>query len=340
MFFPLDVMHHLALNIPDVMLGLFRGTFKCSDTDSVDDWPWTVFRDDEVWKDHGKLVASMSLFLPSSFDRPPRDIAAKINSGYKAWEHMYHFYGLLPGLLWPIMDDEFYEDYCKLVAGARTALLLESPHEFRPRAHKLLIEFVEAFETKYYKRRSDRLHFVRHSIHLLIHLMPETYLRGPLWLISQWPLENAIGHLTREIGSDSSPYANLAERATRRGQVCALYSMFPRLAPPDALPKGAIELGDEYVLLAWGKDKRARCLDGEEATALLSFLHAHGVDVPATWTPAVWKWARLLLPNGQIARTAFGEGKGEARGKPVHRSRMVKVRGISLLSANILSDLA
>ncbi len=330
-FFPPDVMHHLALNIPDVILELFRGTFRCMDSDSIDDWPWVVLYDDKtaelsIWDEHGQLVASMSLYLPGSFDRPPRNIAAKINSGYKAWEHMYHFYVILPGLLWPIMDDDFYEDYCKLVAGARAALLLESPDEFRPIAHKLLVEFVEAFETKYYQRRPDRLHFVRHAIHLLVHLMPETYLRGPLWLISQWPLENAIGHLTRDIGSHSKPFANLAELALRRGQICALISIFPTLAEPDKLPKDAIELGDGYVLLAWGQDKRERAMVPDDAAALVTYLHSLNVVTPGTWQPSAWKKARLQLPNGQIARTAFSECKGEARGKPVHRSRMVKVR--------------
>ncbi|RDX42284.1 hypothetical protein OH76DRAFT_1458839 [Lentinus brumalis] len=311
--FPPDVMHHLALNIPDIMIGLFTGTFRCATSDS-----W-------MWEQHGEHVASMSLSLPSSFDRTPRNIAAKINSGYKAWEHMYHFYVLLPGLLYAIMDDEFYGHYCKLVAGARAALLVESPDEFRPLAHKLLIEFVEDFERLYYRRRLDRLHFCRHSIHQLLHLMPETFLRGPLWLISQWPMENAIGNLTREIGSDSLPYANFAERALRRCQVCALVAMFPALGQIEKLPKDAIELGNDYVLLAWGKAARATELPPDEAAALVTYLRGCNIVVPQTWKPAAWKWARLRLPNGQIARTAFGECKGEARGKPVHRSRMVKV---------------
>ncbi|RPD54105.1 hypothetical protein L226DRAFT_472677 [Lentinus tigrinus ALCF2SS1-7] len=320
-------MHHLALNVPDIMLSLFRGTFRCSDTDDPADWPWAVFWGDKdtVWLDHGEAVANMSLYLPSSFDRPPRNTALKINSGYKAWEHMYHFYNILPGLLWSLMDVEFYEHYCKLVAGARVSLLLESPSDFRPLAHKLLVEFVEDFERLYYCRRGDRLHFCRHSIHLLVHLIPETHLRGPLWLISQWPLENCIGNLTREIGSHSQPYANLAARATRRGQVNALTAIYPELGTREQLPKNAIELGDGYVLLSWGKDARAREIEGAEATALRDFLSENNTVIPDTWRPAVWKWARLRLPNEQIARTAFGECKGEARNKPVHRSRMVKV---------------
>ncbi|TFK79696.1 hypothetical protein K466DRAFT_505148, partial [Polyporus arcularius HHB13444] len=166
----------------------------------------------------------------------------------------------------------------------------------------------------------------RHAIHLLVHLMPETHLRGPLWLISQWPLENTIGHLTREIGSHSKPYANLAELSLRRGQICALISIFPTLADAERLPKDAVELGDGYILLAWGKDRRERGMDADDAAALIDYLRGLDVVVSATWQPSAWKWACLQLPNGQVARTAFGECKGEARGKPVHRSRMVKVR--------------
>ncbi|KAI0736013.1 hypothetical protein C8Q76DRAFT_590502, partial [Earliella scabrosa] len=319
-------MHHLALNVTDIMIGLLRGTFHCSATDSVHEWPWACFREDEDWQAHGQLIADSLRYIPGSFDRPPRNPADKISSGYKAWEFMYYFYVLLPGFLWSALDPVYFRHLCKLIAGARFALLFETPIQFRPYYHKLLIEFVEQFEKLYYKRRIDRLHFCRHSIHLLTHLIPENIRVGPAWLHSQWALESAIGNLTREIGSHVKPYANLAERGSRRAQVNALYALFPELANEKGLPKGAVVLGGDYILLEWARDKTFRELrEPLEANALIAFLRACNVVVPASWVPVVWKWARLQLPTGQIARTAWRELKGEERGKPVRRSRMIKV---------------
>ncbi len=87
--FPMDIMHHLALNVTDIMIKLWRGNFKCSDTDHIDDWPWAIWRKapdgtEKAWTAHGERIGNLCLLLPGSFDRPPRNIAAKINSGYKA----------------------------------------------------------------------------------------------------------------------------------------------------------------------------------------------------------------------------------------------------------------
>ncbi|RDX45511.1 hypothetical protein OH76DRAFT_1457658 [Lentinus brumalis] len=291
-------MHHLTLNIPDIMVKLFRGSFECKEaSDDVEDWPWAVFRvrdhDDTAWDNHGEVTVRMCFYIPRSFGKAPRNIAAKMNSGYKAWEHMYHFYMVLPGQLWGVLDDELFEHYCKLVAGARFTLMLETPVALRSLAHMLLTEC----------------------------------LSRPSLVFLQWVLETFIGNLTCEIGSDSCPYTNLAVRATRRAQEAALYAMFPQLVKPEGLPKDAVVLGDDYILLAYGRDECAWLLPehGREVDALRSYLDANQVDVPAEWQPGVWKWAHLQLPNGQIAHTAFGECKCEARGLPLRRAHMVKV---------------
>lgn len=153
--FPGNVMHHLTLNIPDIMVKLFRGSFECKEaSDDVEDWPWAVFRvrdhDDTAWDNHGEVTVRMCFYIPRSFGKAPRNITAKMNSGYKAWEHMYHFYMVLPGQLWGVLDDELFEHYCKLVAGARFTLMLETPVALRSLAHMLLTEFGEDFERLYY----------------------------------------------------------------------------------------------------------------------------------------------------------------------------------------------
>ncbi|KAJ6528077.1 hypothetical protein B0H19DRAFT_1195027 [Mycena capillaripes] len=42
--------------------------------------------------------------IPGSFDRPPRNPAEKINSGYKAWERLLYVYGAGPALLYGNID--------------------------------------------------------------------------------------------------------------------------------------------------------------------------------------------------------------------------------------------
>ncbi|TBU25585.1 hypothetical protein BD311DRAFT_852584 [Dichomitus squalens] len=319
-------MHLLTLNVTELVLGLLHGKLSRSEsTDPLAGWDWACLSGDEAWQAHGKLIGDASLYLPGSFDRPPRNPAEKISSGYKAWEYMYYVYGYLPGFLWAVQKPKYYGHFCKLVAGAQTALLVETPVVLRPSAHSLLVEYVEEFEEMYYARRVDRLHFCRQALHALVHLMPENARVGPAWLHSQWPLENAIGNLTAEIGSHSKPYENLSLRGLRRAQVSALIAMFPEsLEETPQLPRGAIELGGQYVLLH-PTMRSPRVIQAGDSAALITFLRAQGVTLPEPWTPRLVFWGRLRLPNGQVARTAWKECAGEKRGRPVHRSRMVRL---------------
>ncbi|KAF8830954.1 hypothetical protein HHX47_DHR1000245 [Lentinula edodes] len=79
-----DCMHLPALNVPDLYLSLWRGTIDCDRKDDKNTWDWAVFRTLSIWKEHGKEVAAIRPYIPGSFDRPPRDPAEKLNSGYKA----------------------------------------------------------------------------------------------------------------------------------------------------------------------------------------------------------------------------------------------------------------
>jgi hypothetical protein len=86
----------------------------CTRPDDRSTWDWAVLRGDD-WRDHGKAVANVLPYLPGSFDRPPRNIAEKLTSGYKAWEFLLYLYGLGPGLLYGLLPDVYYNNFCKLV---------------------------------------------------------------------------------------------------------------------------------------------------------------------------------------------------------------------------------
>jgi hypothetical protein len=194
-------MHLVNLNDPDLLLGLWHGTIKIYPPDNLELWSWRVLVSD-VWRAHGKTVMLATPYIPSCFGWAPRNPAEKINSGYKAWEFQIYLIGLGPALFRHILAKEYWTNYCKYVSGVR---LLQrwtiSPADLQC-GHKLLCDFTQEFERLYYQRRTDRIHFVQHSIHLLTHIASETVRIGPLSCYSQWTIETAIGNLGGEIRND------------------------------------------------------------------------------------------------------------------------------------------
>ncbi|OBZ74554.1 hypothetical protein A0H81_05359 [Grifola frondosa] len=97
--FPADLMHLASFNITDLMVSLWCGTMPCDKNDDIKSWDFAVLKDPTLWSLHGQEVAAATPYLPGSFDRPPRNPAEKINSGYKAVEYLNWIYGLAPGQL-------------------------------------------------------------------------------------------------------------------------------------------------------------------------------------------------------------------------------------------------
>ena len=164
-----DIMHHCSLNIPDLLIPLWRGTFDCSATDKRSTWDWVALTG-ETWIKHGRAVAAATPYLPGSFDRPPRDPALKISSGYKAWEFLMYMYGLGPGVFYGILPTPYYENFCDLIYGMRIINQHKISVAQLLQADDALKRFARDFKKIYYQRRTDRIHFVRQSIHLCFHL--------------------------------------------------------------------------------------------------------------------------------------------------------------------------
>jgi hypothetical protein len=137
-------------------------------------------------------------------------------------------------------------------------------------------------------------------------------------------MERTIGNLGEEIKQPSNPYANLSQRGVRRCQVNAMKAMFPALDTTDTeaqkSPRGSKDLGDGYVLLR-ARDEWLHKIDGDAAAAIRKFLKAQD----ATGELTLKRWARLRLPNGQIARSAWKEKQKPL--KNVRMARNVKVGG-------------
>ena len=309
-----DLMHLGSLNIPDLLINLWRGAFECDKKDDKSTWDWAVLQG-PVWEKHGKDVAACTPYLPGSFDRPPRNPAEKISSGYKAWEFLMYLYSLGPGLFYNVLPKKYWKHFCKLVFGMRIMNQHHIETEDLKSAHLALLEFVNNFELLYYQRRPERLHFVRQSIHALTHLAPEAVRLGPPICSSQWTMERTIGNLVEEIRQPSNPYANLSQRGLQRCQVNTLKSMFPSLEEEKSkIPRGALDLGKGYVLLRARDRYLYNLSDHELAAVRRADLQ---LENPIEDYLAVHRWARLRLPNGQIARSAWKENL-----KPLTKVRM------------------
>lgn len=267
-----DLMHLVSLNLTDLLLGLWRGTIDCNPTDDRATWDWAVLWG-ETWITHSKAVEDAQPYLPGSFGRPPRNPVEKISSGYKAWEFIMYIFVLGPGLLYGVLPDKYWSNFCKLIAGIRLLHQHSITREQLIEAHTLLIEFVEEFELLYYQRKSSRIHFCRQSLHGLLHIAPETIRVGPECYYSQWTMERTIGNLGEEIEQPSNPYTNLSRRGLLRSQTNALRVMIPGLdKDPDRLPRGALDLGGGLVLLRV-KDECSVSISGLAGAAIWAYYH-------------------------------------------------------------------
>ena len=308
--FVMDIMHLSDLNDPDLLLGLWRGTIKCYGADTKDSWDFKVLVD-KTWEGHSKSIVMCIPFIPSSFGRASRDPSQKINSGYKAAEYELWFYGLGPALLRNILPEPFFLNYCRFVRGVRLAKKYKIPTDNVVEVQQRLFEFIADFEQLYYQRNSDRIHFVRQSIHLLSHIAFEIVRIGPLACYSQYTIENLIGNLGREIRSLVKFEQNFANRGVLRVQMNCLTAMYPHIpldADTNPYPRGAADLGDGYALLRIRDDTASYPMPDADIVALQTFWNEQGWP-QTNFHNHILRWGRLRLPNGQTVRSSFSESR-------------------------------
>ena len=336
-----DVMHLLSLNLPDILIPLWRGTLDCDPDDDKSTWDWATLSNSRIWKAHGERVAAAIVDIPGVFGRPPRNPAEKINSGYKAWEFHLYLWGLGPGLLHDIIPPQYWRSFSRLARAVRLITQHSIGREELKEANHPFIEFTREFEDLYYQRRIDWIHFVRQSIHALTHYGHEVETKGPLICASQWTMERTIGNLTKELRQHSQCYANLTQRAIRRARVNALKMVMPSLDPHAktfANPRGPYEISGGYVLLP--KHERSR----RETTALESTRIIDWIKKYAPLSPdlkfigrdqrlKIRRWDRMALPNGQKCRALCC--KWEQR-RDARKCRNVKVYFFGTVSVVLL----
>jgi len=124
-------------------------------------------------------------------------------------------------------------------------------------------------------------------------------------------MEHTISNIGEEVNQEPNPIANLSECGLHGAQVNALKSIIPGLdRSKDNHPRGSMDLGDQYLLL-WARDESAHSIDGEAGRLIWVYIEnaeCEQGNVPHNdWEPKIMRWARLRLPNGQIACSAWKE---------------------------------
>ena len=99
-------MHLGALNLSNLMISLWRGTMDCTPPDNKDTWTWLVLQGD-VWQRHGKSVTMPYISCPASLSGHLGTSQRSLQAGTRL--------GL--GLLYGILPNVYYSNYCKLIYG-------------------------------------------------------------------------------------------------------------------------------------------------------------------------------------------------------------------------------
>jgi hypothetical protein len=323
-----DTMHVFGLNITELLVMLFRGHWKKKTRwDDSNTWDFTPLKDSEVWKQLGKLIALARRYLPNSFGRPPRNLAEKINSGYKLWEFMIVFWGYFPGMLHEILPAWQYRNFCKLVFTVRRYCTYTVPNpKFLKEAYEAGVEFYREYEERYYQRMPERLDLCRQALHSVMHMPCKVTRTGPLPLTAQWAHERLIGELMRNLRHYKDPQTNFLVNGVEQSQLNALLCLFPELDPNhDELPQTACDLGDGTALLR-ARSEDLQVVTDAEARAIREAVLAIGciIQFPLDEPVRVIKWARFKLRNGQIARS-FWKEEARERAEQYRQGRNVKV---------------
>jgi hypothetical protein len=259
-----------------------------------------VLRDIHAWQIHGQLIADCKHHLPGSFDVAPRDPSLHANSWYKCTEYIMWLYGLCPTLLYHILPDNIWHNFCKFVAALRIMGQYSITPQQLQLAYKLFAQWENEFESIFYQCRVDCIHFVRPCVHLTNHLSSEAVHVGSPICSSQWTMEHTIGNLEQEICQPSNPFANLAQQGIWRCQMNTLKAMLPELDPQSSsIPRGATDLRNDYVLLP-KRDRYPTKIVTDEQHVIAAYLGHPAV-------PKLRRWAWLRLPNGQVACSQFME---------------------------------
>ena len=95
------------------------------------------------------------------------------------------------------------------------------------------------------------------------------------------PHNGQFGNLVAEICQPSNPYGNLPQRGLERFQVNAIKAIYPGLdEETDTIPRGAIDLGNDFVLLRAKEQTFYKLSDEYLGTLRIFLLKAYNMVLP------------------------------------------------------------
>ncbi|KIK13782.1 hypothetical protein PISMIDRAFT_118202 [Pisolithus microcarpus 441] len=235
---------HLTGNLLDLLISLWQGTIECNPLDNKNSWDWAIFCDKAVWTAHGQAIADAGILIPSSFDHKLWNITDKINTDYKTWEFHLYMFSLAPDLLYNILPECYWTNFCKLVHGIQIMSQHTISKQDLEHAYILLCSWGHECELIYYQLRQDCLHFIHPCVHQVLHLVTEAMYKGPPICYMQWTMEHTIGNLGQEIHQPSKPYENPAKEGVQQCRVNSLLMIMPELSSDGicGLPKGSLDI--------------------------------------------------------------------------------------------------
>jgi hypothetical protein len=128
--------------------------------------------------------------------------------------------------------------------------------------------------------------------------------------VAQWAMERTIGNLREEIKQHSDPYINISERGVCHCQVNTLKALIPDLEPVgNLLPHGSEDVGGGFILLRALDRTTRKVTNPFESAAICKYLERNGAILTDGWEAYTCRWARVCLPNGQVARSLWKEIK-------------------------------
>ena len=205
-------------------------------------------------------------------------------------------FGLRPALLFGILPEPIWWNYCKLVCAFHISMQEEINSIETVEAYKLMIEF------------SDGLH-------------PK-----PLMLVLQLLFHS--GHLKGQLAiwvkKLNSTRIIISEWEAHHCQVNSLKVIISNIEPIKfLLPCRSEDLGDGFTLLKARDQTAHKVFNPHELHAIQKYVIRCGNDLSDLWETHVHWWACVWLPNGQVSWSSWKESTKSLNQLCMSRNRKV-----------------
>ncbi|CAI6373797.1 unnamed protein product [Macrosiphum euphorbiae] len=202
--FSLDYMHLVCLGVVKKLILLWLGNLKCA--------PLSVRLQSRSVHVISSNHLSLRPFITNDFSRYPRSLSDV--SRWKATEFRLFLLYTGPIALQGVLKGEVYKHFLCLHVCFRILLTPSISIELIDYSEKLLVYFVDKYETLYGKE------FNSHNIHGLLHIVDDYRKFGSLDRCSCFPFENYMKFLKKMIRKHEKPLEQVIKRYEEISEFC------------------------------------------------------------------------------------------------------------------------